>query len=69
MATNKDIPNRIEVMLMLFAELRKRLLRDNPDSEELEMFKHFDVLMESYSLLREQTPSEAIEETFAHICR
>ena len=65
MATNEDIPNRIEVMLMLFAELRKRLLRDNPNSEELEMFKHFDVLLASYSLLREQTPSEAIEETFA----
>ena len=67
MATNNDAPNRIEVMLMLFAELRERMLRDNPDSKDLDVFKHFDLLTKSYMLLREHTTPEAIEETFA-IC-
>jgi hypothetical protein len=43
------------------------MLRDNPDSKDLDVFKHFDLLTKSYMLLREHTTPEAIEETFA-IC-
>lgn len=57
-------PNRIEVMLMLFAELRKRIIDDNPDSDELAMFEQFDELVSCYRSLRNQTTSALMEETF-----
>ncbi len=60
----KKKPSRLEVMLMLFAELRDRIKADNPESEELEMLSQLDTLIECYNMLCEQTSASSIEECF-----
>ena len=60
----KKKTSRLEVMLMLFAELRDRIKADNPESEELEMLSQLDTLIECYNMLCEQTSASSIEECF-----